>query len=429
VKPITVGLTLLASGIVSAAQAQMETTARYRPLGTWVDPSVSALRTWTASVDRLYERANPVRADARPQLAGLRPKSVELLQDGYLRKHGKSLENNPAKARELVLRRAARGRIHQLRGYMAEALFLDRHSEWGYVSKPNASQHDVYRWVIGRRVPQTGQIKFHTSGEPSRYSADMVRDDRAHRFFIPDDHVEATKAYLRMRGRWRDAARVQPLGATSSEIRSQTASACRSIAREKYATYTSLGAALALSLAPTLLDWARGDLSANVAAYQALRSLSLMGVGIGAEQLLATIAKGAIRGTLRGNAIVGTVLVVTETLWLLHEHGWRRAFYQPNFYEGVGGGVSAIALGLIGGAVATGLAAETGPFAPVIGGGVGIVTGAVGYVGGRAATRAILDIVAPELLRREESQRFRAVIESLDRSIAELSGVRARVIQ
>jgi len=82
-----------------------------------------------------------------------------------------------------------------------------------------------------------------------------------------------------------------------------------------------------------------------------------------------------MRGGVGGNAIVGSVLAVAEVSWLLHQHGWRGAFYQADFYEEVVGSVSAIGLGLAGGAVATGMAAGTGPFAPLIGLGAAVVTG------------------------------------------------------
>jgi hypothetical protein len=320
---------------------------------------------------------------------------------------------------------------------MAEAVFLDRNPQWGYVGKPNATQHDVYRLVVrnGRLVPEGGQVKYHDSGRPAFYARDMVKDSRAPRFLIPDDHVEATRAYLRSEAmrleaagdkpgaasRWRDYGRVRPIGATSTEIRTATTEAARSLAHERFATYTSLGASLALTLGPALYDWARGDLPAGI-AYRAARSLSVVGVGVGTDQALRWLGNGALRGTVRGNLIIGTALASTETVWLLHEHGWRRAFYQPDFYEQAVGGVSALALGLAGGAYATGLAVETGPWAPLIGIGAGVITGTVGYLGGTTVTRALIETLSPEMLRREERQRLAEVKSSLDRRIDKLQG-------
>jgi hypothetical protein len=163
-----------------------------------------------------------------------------------------------------------------------------------------------------------------------------------------------------------------------------------------------------------------GDLSANIAAYQTVRSLSLVGTGVGTDQLLARIGQGALRGSVRGNAIVGAAVSIVQTAWLLHEHGWQRAFYQPEFYEEVVGGVSALGLGLAGGVAATGLAIETGPWAPVIGFGAGIITGTIGYFGGKTVTHGLIELVTPEMLSRQERQRVQSVKASLDRSILAL---------
>jgi len=136
--------------------------------------------------------------------------------------------------------------------------------------------------------------------------------------------------------------------------------------------------------------------------------------------VLSQIGRGALRGTGRGNAIIGTALAITETAWLLHEHGWGRAFYQPEFYDQVGGGIGSLALGMVGFAYGTGLAVETGPWAPVIGTGVGILTGTVGYLGGRTIARSMIELLSPEMLRREERQRLESVKTALDRQIISL---------
>jgi hypothetical protein len=425
----------LAVGLQLDGVVQGQTTS-YRPFGSWVDPEIESLNRWNLQLQNLSERVTPTRSDSRPQLAGLRPKSVELLADGLLRKHRRLLAGNPAKARKLLLRRYQKN-PDPLRGYMAEAIFVDRNPEWGYVASPNATQHDVYRRVPGQGPPRNAQVKYHDSGKPSLYAGDMVKDHRAHEFLIPDDHVEATRAYLRSRAErlnasgdlvgaqraWRDRGRVRPIGATSSEIRSATTEAARHVIREKYATYTSLGASLVLSL-PTLYGWVRGDLSANIAASRAARSLSLIGMGVGADFLLKRISQGARRGTVRGNIIVGTAITITEAAWLLHEHGWHRAFYRPEFYEQSIGGVSGLALAVAGFTVATGLAVETGPWAPVIGTGVSILTGAMGYVGGSSATRALIELLAPEMLTVQEKQRLQFIKSGLDRLIAQLQAIR-----
>jgi hypothetical protein len=351
-----------------------------------------------------------------------------------LRKHPKLLKNSPVKARELLLRRYSNNPA-QLRGIMAEAMFLDHNPEWGYVQKPNASQHDVYRWVLGRRTPMTGQIKYHANGNPVTYAADMVKDYRSERFFIPDDHVEPTRTYLQRQAdklsaagdkqgaaqAYRNRNRVQPMGVQSSDIASSTNEAAKAYAREKYATYVSLGASLALALGPNMYDWASGDIAANQALYRTTRALSLLGVGVGTDLALMAVKEGALRGTIRGNVIVGTALTITEVTWLLYEHGWQRAFYQPQFYEQVVGGVSGIALGFAGGMAATVLTAEMGPWVAIPAGFVtGVVAGTVGYVGGRSGTYMVLDAVFPEMIQQQERQQLESVKSSISKGITAL---------
>ncbi|MGE5266908.1 MAG: hypothetical protein ACM3L9_06030 [Deltaproteobacteria bacterium] len=420
-------MTLLAS--VGTAAAQDFT---YSPLHSWVAPEAQ----WSASLQAASERL-PVSAERgpQPQLAGLRPKSVELLEDALLRKHPKLLQDSPERARELILRRY-RSAEGPLRGYMAEAMFMDRNTEWNYVDKPNATQHDVTRWIDGRSTPFNGQIKYHDDGKAASYARDMIDDYRAHRFFIPDDHVESTKAYIRehaerAQGRgnraeaqrlWRDYSRVRPIGATSSEIRSATTEAARYVARERYAVYTSFGAASALALAPWLIDMSNGDLTANRLTYEAARTASLLGVWYGTERGLAGIRNGALRGTTKGTAIIGGALVLTELGWLVHEHGWRKAFYRPEFYQQAVGGVSATGLAFAAGLKATELSAGTGIWAPVIGGGAAIVAGTVGYVGGESLTREVIEFVNPEMLRRAERQMVGTARDDLARKIANTQG-------
>jgi hypothetical protein len=190
---------------------------------------------------------------------------------------------------------------------------------------------------------------------------------------------------------------------------------------ERNATYVSLGASLALAFGPTAWDWASGNISGDIGLYRTTRTLSLLGVGVGTDAILMLVKQGALRGTLKGNVIVGTALTITEGLWLLHEHGWRRAFYEPSFYEEMGGGVSAIALGIAGGAGAGLATSEMGLWvAGPVGFVVGIGSGIAGYVGGRAATHKILEIVSPAMLRQQERQRLETVQRGLDRRIAQL---------
>ena len=316
---------------------------------------------------------------------------------------------------------------------MAEAMFLDRNPEWGYVGKPNAPQHDVYRWMAGRKTPMTGQVKFHANGNPDTYARDMVKDYRSERFFIPDDHVGPTRAYLLQRAErltaagdklgaeqaYRNRNRIEPMGAKSGDVISNTDNAPRAYSQEKYATYVSLGASLALVLGPTIWDWATGNLPANQAMYRTTRALSLLGVGVGTDALLAW-KQVALRGTVRGNVIVGTALTITEVTWLLYEYGGQRAFHQPQFYESIGGSVTGIAFGMIGAGAAA--AWVPGP-GWVVGGSAitaGAVLGTVGYIGGRSATHTILEIFAPQMIHQREREQLAFVKSGIERTIAKL---------
>ncbi len=393
----------IALGVAPASVLAQD--AMYRPLGEWADTQhrSAAIRS--------------IRPSDRPQLSQVLPRHIELLEDGLRRKYPKRLGDSPAKARQMINRmyRANRGILH---GAMAEAMFIDRHPRWGYVSKPNASQHDVYRWVPGRRTPFTGQLKFHISGNPALYARDMLRDHRSNWFAVPDDHVSALKGHLRQQQAWTNYYRVRGLGATSRDIVRATKAAARLAASERHAGYMPLGAALALSLGPGLWDWAKGETSVQ-SFHGGSRALSLVAAGWGADSLLRAWRKGIYRGTARGHAFAAATMMIAELGWQVHDHGWRQAFYRPQFYEEAAGGISSLALGVLGFAWGTSVASPTGPWAPWIGTGIGFVTASVGYFGGRHITRLILEWLSPEMLRQREREQFAMAKESIDRRIRE----------
>lgn len=425
----------LTSAYQVAAQSMM-----YESLESW------QLRQQTLSAGSSF-RSGPeasavnrsLRVSARPQVSGLRPRSVEMLEDAMLRKASRRLGRDPAKARELVRRTYMHGRGF-LRGYTAEALFIERNPRWGYVESPNATQHDVYRWRSGRRAPFTGQIKFHASGRPAQYARDMVLDHRAHRFFIPDDHVEPTKAFLRDQARqleargdmaaakrlWRDYGRLRPIGASSREIDRVTREAAIHITRERYASYVAMGAGFAIAFGPTLLDVARGKTTVNVAAYNLAKGASIAGAGYGADRLLKSFRGGALRGTANGTVVIGAAIALAQTTWLLYEYGWSRAFYSPDFYEEMVGGISSLTLALSAAYAATGIAMDAGVWGPFIVAVAGTAGGLAGYYGGRRATRMILELVAPDMLRQRERERFQSVATRLQEYIAATQQLAAR---
>ena len=87
------------------------------------------------------------------------------------------------------------------------------------------------------------------------------------------------------------------------------------------------------------------------------------------------------------------------------------------------------AVGLPVGTWVTALAAETGPFAPVIGGAAGLVaagaTGAVGYIGGSAGTRWIINLVAPGMVEEQENQALRRVRAKRNQRLEQLMVMQA----
>ncbi len=414
----------------------------YKPLSSWQP----ALSSWESARSSLEASSKP--QTSRPVLAGLRPVSVELLQDALLRKHNKLLQNNAGMARRVILDRylgkgSERSRINgrnQLNGAMAEALFLNKNPEWNYVSKPNASQHDVYRLGVGNRPPLNGQVKFHVSGKPDMYARDMVKDHRAHRFFIPDDHVQPVREYwlrqyesAKLTGdsagsqqAARNAGRVQPMGVTSHDVVISTKEASQYAAAEQNAAYVSLAAGVALSLGQIGWDYAHGSISSDQAAYRSTKALTLIGTGVAADRILLLVKDGALRGTLKGNMIVGGVVLLVETSWNVYEHGGMAAFRHPEFYEQLGGSVSAVTIGGVAcfysGLAATAAASELGPAAPVVGAATGFVVGTgvgiVAYVGGRTATGWLIRTVSPELYQQYEQQQITAAKDGIARRIS-----------
>ena len=401
-------------------------TSVYAPLSSWR----SGLSQWESHRTQLVASSS-TKLNPRPVLPGLRPVTVELLEDSVIRKHPK-LQGQRTLARRYIegVYRKGQGGRNDLRGKMAEALFLHKNPEWGYVSKPNASQHDVYRRVMGQRPPMNGQVKFHVSGKSSKYVQDMKKDYRAHRFFVPDDHVKSLRDHwlrkydsAKQRGdivaaknAASNAGRVQPLGSTSKEIVGNAKEAFRSSSAESRAVYVSLAAGVALSLGQIGWDYAHGTISADQAAYRATKAATLIGTGITADSALILVQQGALRGTLRGTLIIGVVGLVVDTSWNVYEHGGMVAFRHPEFYKQLGGSVSAFSIGGVAafyaGGAATAAASELGPGAPVVGGITALVTwagvGTVAYIGGRSATSWLVQSAWPELYQQYEQQQIAA---------------------
>ncbi len=407
----------------------------YEPLGK---RQYSASRAWERHGPGLC-RVEGVRAlptGARPEPAGLRHRGLEMLQDAIRRKHPRLLAGLGTTAeRELLL-----NRFHKnpgpLRGMMAEAVFIDRNPEWGYVKNPIAPQHDVFRFLSREGPPMTGQVKFHMDFDAWQYLEDMKNDWAAHRFIVPDDHVRPLREVLERKalqavGRGdpleaqyfrQQKARVTPLGAATEEIDFLMRDSLGAAAREHHAAYVTLGSAAALSLGPALWELASGHARPDQAVRRTSRTLSITATGLLVDVGLGTFANGAIRGTVKGNVITGTAISLAETGWLIYEHGGSEAFSRPEFYLDLGGTMGAVSMGMLGGSVGMAMFAWTGPWAPPIGLICGGVSGAIGYVGGREATRIMLHALAPDMIRKHEREYLISTKTSIEENIRALRG-------
>lgn len=378
----------------------------YQPASGWIDPQVGSLAQWEGRLLNAMDSSTGSRG-ATATLQQARPKGVGLLEDYMLGRHPRLLQDSPARARALIDRQYTRS-LGALRGYMAEAVFVDRNPGWNLVKSGTASQHDVTRFRPGERTPFNGQIKYHHSGNPRLYAADMVKDFRAHRFFIPDDHVEPTKAYLRQKAEhyalqgdqvnakrvWRDYGRTRGIRATSIEIRSLTDDAGRYVAAEQRAL-SSGGKIRGVKLgAPARSLASAGPYASNVRA--ALRQQTYR-VPHGRY-----VAAGSAS---RVNIVIGGVAAVAMTVFLLNEHGGRNALTKPAFYMDAVGAAAALGVGYYATGLVTGMASGTGPWAPVIGFVAGAAAGTAAFVGGRKLAHVLIEIFAPEVLHKWELEK------------------------
>ena len=95
-------------------------------------------------------------------------------------------------------------------------------------------------------------------------------------------------------------------------------------------------AALRARIGPELWAWAEGTTPSNQFLYRATRTFSLLGVGIGTDQLLLQLRDGSLRGSAKGNVVVGTALAITETTFLLYEYGWSKPLeVKPTFNSAI----------------------------------------------------------------------------------------------
>lgn len=383
-----------------------------------------------------------VGSDARPFLPGMRPVEVELLEDALRRKQPRTIGDSRVRAHESIIRNSLRDPIKRshMKGILAEALYLQKNPEWGYVRSPIASQHDIYTWVPGRQAPFNAQIKTHASADPTVYARDMVSDHRSNLFVVPDDHVGPLRDHWRSqlreyqaRGQTTDAieasrqlARVRGLGYSSKELDDHLSRAARYCLRERNAAYVSLGAGVAMAIGPDLWEWWRTGSPSDRAAYRAVRTGSILAAERATTLALGKVGTGALRGTLRGNIVTGVVILTTDTAFSIYENGGAGAFRSAGFYNELGGGIGGLALAFpVGALVAVNVTGWTTPvaggWAPVLGGAAGLASGAVaamaGYVGGKSTTRTILEAIDPGFLHDAETTAFKTAKDRIASSI------------
>lgn len=425
---------LLILAICISSHAQAFQNNYYTPLFQHQKTVILPVDAWSGNSSFQSGKTTPA---SRPQLSGLWSRDVELLEDSLLRKHGRLLQGSHSKARTLIVRSYPKNTqsTARLRGFFAEAIYLDRYPNEHYVGKSNAAHNDVYRIEkIGsngiRTIPNGAQIKTKVTFSGPAYEADMRKDYLAKRFIIPDDHVQPFKNHLteqeqiyRKKGDIKNADRTQrmiakvlPLGASSKQLQSRLHSAYLTLARAENAHYVSLGAAAGLGLAPTLWKFTNGETTEGAALYQATRTLSLVNAGLYSDKILTNFKGGALRGTVKGNLITGAAMFATETIYLVYEHGGTKSFKQAAFWEEIGGSVSSLALSLTVGSTVTILVSPLAT--PWIGVPSGIaaatVSGMAGYIVGKSATRALLYEVSPEIALQSENDAIKETRKNVD---------------
>lgn len=403
----------------------------YVPLGV-----LESTRVSTRSVFMTAKSAD------RPVLPGMRPVEVELMEDVLRRKNPHKVGNDRSAAHESIIRNFLRSPAKQAhaKGMLAESLYLEKNPTWCYVKSPNATQHDLYTWINGRRTPFTAQVKTHSTANSAVYAREMGIDHRSNLFLVPDDHVGPLKDYLRVqladlraRGLTADAnvaakqlARVRGLGFTAKELDTRYTKAARYCLRERNATYVSLGAGVAMVLGPGVWEWWSTGALSNPTKFNMVRAGSILGAERAATFALARFGSSALQGGLRGNIITGIVVIGVDTSFSIYENGGSRAFHSASFYTHLSGSFGAWLIGsAVGGAVgvtATEVAAPTGFFAPLIGVVAGFASGAIagmaGYYVGQGASRKILEFINPDFLHDAEKAAFRAALEEVTTAIA-----------
>lgn len=115
-------------------------------------------------------------------------------------------------------------------GRVAESDFVERNPDWHLTKNPNAPQNDV--WTRTNDALEGGQIKTHIPGREAQYLRDMLKDNKAESFLVPDDQyvtirqrIQDRIQLMQERGnqsgvvRWeRELQRLKPMGRSYAEL-------------------------------------------------------------------------------------------------------------------------------------------------------------------------------------------------------------------
>ncbi|MDP2830225.1 MAG: hypothetical protein Q8O37_16675 [Sulfuricellaceae bacterium] len=367
----------------------------------------------------------PVKIEDRPVLPGMRPVDLELLEDALRRKMNITIGDSREKAHQKIIRNSLRSPMKRshIKGVLAEALFLEKNPAWGYVRKSNAPQVDVYVWRAGSRRPYGAQIKTHLSGDPLIYASDMLKDNLADRFLVPDDHVASLEKHWQAKLHAHEAAghsveaaearrqlsRIGGLGFSEKQLDGSYSRAVRYAKREQYAGYVSLGAAVGLALGPELWYWwQKGSLSDQAALHAARGASDILAERVATRVMVRNTSLipttntpglngGVLRGGLRGNAVVAITVLTVDTAFAVYEHGGGRAFHSDAFKADFAGSVSALGIGIFSGQAIASWTAN--PYAGLI---AGTVTGMAAYIAGREVIDTIIWVINEESLRKKD---------------------------
>ena len=245
---------------------------------------------------------------------------------------GTMLEKSRAALRQLPARSTAIGPL-------AESQFLKDHPDWNPVRNPNAPQNDVWRRTT--RL-EGGQIKTHHPRYMSKYLRDMIKDNKAERFLVPDDHLPTMQsriqnhidneqrraANLRAPGNhaqaahhgakadlWRhNKSRLAPLGRTYAELERGVAQAAKGTVRRAAMGTAASGAALIVLIdgGVAIYQSAMGDLTVSETQQQ------LVGSGIKAGAVGSTCGLMVLAGS---NPISLPVFVIGGVTYLAVDYG------------------------------------------------------------------------------------------------------------